>query len=179
MRFALCDLIVRALHRVKARRLSIPPPAPLGQPIGRRSPPQLLFDSRDKFRRPRPGIRLVFGEIEIHRAQFLAIFGNAVIGVEVDGLQWAKKGPATAKPIGDRTVHIIRVTIPSSIRRKASPRIAPCSRLTRKPAISRFSVTGDCPTARISAVVCTTTSGAVQGAGTISTSGIRCGGLIG
>ena len=68
---------------------------------------------------------------------------------------------------------------PSRITLNISVSSAPCSRFITKPGCSRFTRTGTCPTARMVAKACATASSLVKGAGTISTTGIRCGGVAG
>jgi len=69
-------------------------------------------------------------------------------------------------------MHLLEVELDPAHRVIASHRIAAWRRLSRKPAISLRTMTGDWPTRRCRSAVRSVTSGAVQGAGETSTTGM-------
>jgi hypothetical protein len=80
--------------------------------IRRRTQSALTLNRSDKHRRPFKRIRLLPGEAVIHRPEILAIFCNAVLPVEVNGLERPHKEPSQPQAVGDCLIHILYPTQP-------------------------------------------------------------------
>ena len=69
----------------------------------------MVLDFLDEGRLPVARISLFFGQSVIHWAEIFAIFGDALLSVQVDGFERPHEEPPQTKTVGDRLIDIAGV----------------------------------------------------------------------